>query len=259
MNHIQQIKEREYNTAGAMMGLFDLDELSNSNDINPGAVFIYMFRRFGYPRVGWDGQKTLIRYILTTQMEGVLLIVQPNATGSGTFGYELRDVIDRECYEEDIKPHQDRYARFEAWAIKNKGIETMHMCYEPDLEKLNRVWRTWKESHKPNEFESQKAAEKQFYKEQEKVTRGLLDEYLNVESFAKPLPVADRPDDSIMKQCQTALLAAIEDLHIPVMVRDVAINIRGKCGDPSDDQEIIKYSELTGVGVGNLLDEVCGV
>lgn len=210
MNHIKQINEYECNYTGAMAGLFDLDELTNSNDLDTGSVFIYMFRRFGYPRFGWDGQKTLVSYILTTPMEGVLLIVQPNVVGAGTFGYMLQDVIDRECIEEEQKPIKEWYKRLKTWAAETKGVADIN------------------------------------------ITNTLFNGYIEVEPQPALTPIDDRPDESIMKQCQTALLAAIDDLRIPVMVRDVAITIDGKRVEISDDQEVIKCSEFAGIGVGDL-------
>ena len=254
MNHIKQLTKLDGEYSGAMLGIFDPDELSPDQNLDAGSVFIYMFRRFGYPRYGWDGQKTLVKWICTTNMDGVLLEVQPNVTGAGTFGYMLRRDIDKACSDEEDKPHQERYHRFETWAIKTKGIETIHRCFEPDQVKLNRVWQAWQEDHKINDFKSQEDAESIFFNNQDTITKELMDEYEKIEPYAKRVRVNDLPNDSILKQCQNAIRGAIADLWTPVMLRDVVICIDGKPIQQTDDMELIKPAELVRVGVGDLLD-----
>jgi hypothetical protein len=75
----------------------------------------------------------------------------------------------------------------------------MHTYLEPDKEKLQRVWHKWAVAHKDNDFESREEAHKAFIDEQAKITETLLEEYLKIEPYARPIPLADRPDDSIMK------------------------------------------------------------
>ena len=119
-----------------------------------GDVFMYLFRRFGYPIFGWDDQKNLVIYRITTPMPGVILMVEPPVTGAFTFGYIMRRDIAETYAEEDRKPFTERYERFEAWAIAEKGIETMHIYIEPDNEKLQRVWQTWCAANAVNDFET---------------------------------------------------------------------------------------------------------
>ena len=108
VNHIQQVIKLDGEYSGAMDGLFSPDRYSKIKNLDAGSVFLYMFRRFGYPGFGWDGQKTLVKWILTTDMDGVLLEVQPNVTGAGTFGYLLRGDIDLACMEEKNKDRIDK-------------------------------------------------------------------------------------------------------------------------------------------------------
>lgn len=42
-----------------------------------GHLFAYLFRRFGYPNIGWDDYKDHSRYILTTPREDVMISVRP--------------------------------------------------------------------------------------------------------------------------------------------------------------------------------------
>ena len=242
---------------GAKMGLFDLSEDTEKivGKLNAGNTFMYLFRRFGYPFFGWDGYKKLVQYAITTPMPGVILTVEPNVTGGGTFGYMLREGIDKACEAEERKPWQDQYKRFEAWAIETKGIETIHQFYEPDKDKLNRVWRTWAAANKANDFKSHKEAEKVFYDQQAKITQDLLDEYLKIEPHPTIAPLEDRADNSIMKQCHVALCAAIRDLLRPVYVRDVMINICGEVRDAENDDNAVDCAAGSICGVGDKLDE----
>ena len=240
MKHIEQLTKLDGEYSGAMLGIFDPYELSPNKDLDAGSVFIYMFRRFGYPRYGWDDQKTLVKWICTTGMDGVLLEVQPNVTGAGTFGYLLRRNIDKACIEEELKPSQEWNERFETWTIETKDIEIMHLYYEPDQDKLNRVWQAWVKTHEPNNFKSQEDAESVFFDDQAKITQELGDEYEKIEPYPKRVKIDALPNDSILKQCHDALKDAIADLWVPVMLRDVVICIDGKHVRRTEDMEFIK-------------------
>jgi hypothetical protein len=171
---------RDADYEGAMVGLFDLhnDAEEIIGTLNAGDTFMYLFRRFGYPRFGWDGYKELVQYHITTPMAGVVLTIRPNVTGSYTFGYMLRDDVHQQCEKEA--------------------------------------------------------------------------------AFPEVLPPKDRPADSIMQQCHTALCAAIRDMLRPVGVRDVLIAICGKVDWDEPDEHIlgaVKYAAGAGCGVGNELDK----
>lgn len=254
MNQIQQVTDFDGEYTGEMAGTFDLDEPAKQilGEPKPSDVFAYMFRRFGYPRFGWDDYKTLVQYYITTEMEGVVLMVRPAFAGGGTFGYVLRKDINQACMEEDRKPYTELYERFEAWVIETKGIETIHEYFEPDLAKLNRVWQAWTKTHENNNFKTQEDAEMVFFAEQANITNDLLEEYSKIEPQPGRVPMDERLDDSIMKQCYNALCAAIEDLLQSVHVRDAVINV---CGKVRGDVDCVEYSLMAGIGVGDKLDE----
>ena len=93
-----------------------------------------------------------------------------------------------------------------------------------------------------------------------KITTTLLDEYEKIEPYAKPIPLADRPDDSITKQVHNALCDTIKDLLRPVHVRDVMINIAGEIiwdEKLNQDKDSVKYAATAGCGVGNELEQCC--
>jgi len=248
---------RDADYIGAKGGIFDLstDAEKLIGTPNAGDTFMYLFRRFSYPRFGWDGYKKLVQYCITTPMAGVVLMVEPDVTGSGTFGYMLRKDIDQACRDEDHNPWKDRYERFEAWAI-TKGIETIHIYYEPDQDKLKRVFKTWAADKADEDWQDDKEVLKEFYGDQAKITNDLQELYLEIEPHPKIIPLKDRPDESVMKQCHTALCDAITDMLRPVHVRDVMINILGfvSWNATTDDADAVKYAPDSGCGVGDELD-----
>ena len=222
-----------------------------TGELNAGDVFMYLFRRFGYPKFGWDDQKQLVLYRITTPMPGVILMVEPGITGAYTFADIMRKDIAEKYEAEDNKPFTERYERFEAWMIAEKGTETMHIYLEPDNEKLQRVWQTWAAVNKDRDFEDREEAQKAFIDEQARIAQALLEEYAEIEPYARPIPLADRPDDSIMKQVHNALCDAIRDLLRPVYVRDVMINVAGEVmwsETLNQDKDSVEYAASCGVG-----------
>lgn len=83
--------KRKFTTSLAKFGKARLSGFGGSSDLNPGDVaeqifgekmdgphlFAYLFRRFGYPNIGWDDYKNLVCYALTTPMPGLYLTVTP--------------------------------------------------------------------------------------------------------------------------------------------------------------------------------------
>lgn len=49
-------------------------------EIEYGALFAYLFRRFGYPNVEWDTHR-LARYVLATPRDDLYLVVEPTIAG----------------------------------------------------------------------------------------------------------------------------------------------------------------------------------
>jgi hypothetical protein len=245
---------RDADYEGAMAGLFDLSDDAEeiTGKLNAGDTFVYLFRRFGYPRFGWDGYKELVQYHITTPMEGVVLTVRPNVTGWNTFGYMLRDDIDQQCEKEERKPYEDWMEQFEAWALKEHDIEIIRL-FEQDNDKLNRMWQKWGADKEDRDFASEKDATNAFFTDQEAIRVKCVDMYKEIATFPEITPLEDRPADSIMKQCHTALCDAIRDLLRPVYVRDVMITIRG---ERNDDEDAVKYARGSGCGVGDILADL---
>ena len=103
--YIAQVGELEegkrYTGAGA--GTFDPGELAE--ELLPGLhgsdLFTYCFRRFGYPSIGWDNHKELVRYRVTTPESDVFLEIRPHmGTDSSNlmFGYVITEEIEEEYH-----------------------------------------------------------------------------------------------------------------------------------------------------------------
>ena len=254
---------RDADYEGAMAGLFDLhnDAEEIVGTLNAGDTFMYLFRRFGYPRFGWDGYKELVQYHITTPMAGVVLTVRPNVTGAYTFGYLLRDDIHQQCEKEERKPYEDWTEQFEAWAVKEHDIEIIKM-FEQDNDKLNRMWQKWGADKEDRDFASERDAHNAFFTDQEAIRVKYAEMYKEIAAFPEILPPKDRPADSIMKQVHTALCAAIRDLLRPAYVRDVMIDITGELSWDESDEHVMSAVECavecavgSGCGVGDKLDK----
>lgn len=50
-------------------------------NLNGGTAFAYLFRRFGYPWVGWDDHKDLASYTLTTPIDTIVLRLRLGHSG----------------------------------------------------------------------------------------------------------------------------------------------------------------------------------
>jgi len=255
---IEQVTQFGGRYNGAMMPSHIITCVSDPGEqtlekLNAGDVFVYLFRRFGYPRFGWDDDKNLVSYYLTTPMDGVVLNVMPDVTGAGTFGYMLREDLYKSCSEENILPYKEWQFKRDAWALREHKIEIIEW-FEKDIDKLNRVGSKWAADKEDSDFKDQDDVDQSFLNDQEAIRLKCVNEYKEIEPFPKKIPIKDRDDSSITKQCYTALCDTIEDLKRPVYVRDVQINISGRLKDISVDYDAIQYSNMAGIGVGDKLD-----
>ena len=216
-----------------------------------------MFRRFGYPRFGWDDYKQLVRYCLTTPMDGVFLSVQPSFDTNLSFGYLLRMNLDRECVEEESKPFRGWTDKMHAWTKREHNIEFCEIL-EPDKEKLERVWTKWMEEKHPEIERANQVTDKiqsEFFADQQRIENKYTKLYKEIEPRPKHIEIADLSNTSIRKKCHKALCTAIEDLLTPVNVRDSLINIKGQVDDSKWD-DCAEYSKMAGYGVGDKMDDV---
>lgn len=244
---------------GESAHIFELESAAEQivGKLDAGGVFTYLFRRFGYPRFGWDGMKHLVMYRITTPMAGVILMVEPGVTGAFTFGYILREDVATAYEAEERTPYENWMERFEAWALEEHGIEIIKM-FEQDNDKLNRMWKVWGEDKEDRDFPSEKDAHNAFFTDQEAIRVKYVEIYKEIAAFPKITSLKDRPTDSTVKQCHTALCAAIRDMLRPVYVRDVMIDIRGEVRwdeTLNQDEAVVMYAAGSGCGVGDRLDK----
>ncbi len=87
------------------------------------SLFAYLFRRFGYPNVGWDDYKQLVEYALTTPIPGLYLTVYPSL---GTdrdpgfhFGCLFNKKVAERMYAADHRRNDRYFAKLHAWAGKH--------------------------------------------------------------------------------------------------------------------------------------------
>lgn len=96
INPIRLARTQDY-PAGRMVGLNTHIALSESfvdsidlihegigKTVPQGSFFAYLWRRFGYPNVGWDDGKELVSYLLTTTHPGMLVRITPYAGGDSS-------------------------------------------------------------------------------------------------------------------------------------------------------------------------------
>lgn len=76
---------------------------TDTNPLYRGAMFAYLFRRFGYPIYGWDDYKSLVQYYLTTPDDEVVLLVDPNDSVRLSFGYGLAPRLAQAAHDAEIR------------------------------------------------------------------------------------------------------------------------------------------------------------
>lgn len=259
--HTKQVTDFGGDYEGGMGGIFWLDKDAKEildGEINYGEAFAYLFRRFGYPRFGWDDYKTLVQYYLSTPMDGVVLMVKPNAFDVCPFGYLLRKDLDRECFEEESKPITEWFERLYTW-VKKEHDEEFCDVLGGDEERIQKTWINWLSFRYPNITKKDDVTEEmqsEFLNIQWKLREKYMKLYEEIETAPKrDDEIKDLPDTSIRKRCHKALCTAIEDLLTPVNVRDVLINIKGRADD-SEWDDCAEYSKMAGYGVGDKMDDV---
>ncbi len=99
---------------GAMMGVFCPGQDAKAilgekyDESFYGTACAYLLRRFGPAHYGCDPYKELTHYMLTTEMEGVLLSVRPGCSVATSFGYYLSEDIYEATIDADFKDRQKK-------------------------------------------------------------------------------------------------------------------------------------------------------
>ncbi|ELG7182163.1 TPA: hypothetical protein ACXNGJ_003920 [Pseudomonas aeruginosa] len=209
--------------------------------IQYGPLFAYMFRRFGYPNVGWDDYKELAKYILTTPNPDMLLQVVPY-TGDTTwitFRFFVADNVAQAVREHDEHDRIEWEKRAYDWREQQGLPEWMPDWIRMLNEDVYPAWgitdhevADWREAigsalelgqpGTPFHELSSKAYE---------LRMALFEDYRKVEARpARLMRSADMStwaDTDPLKPLAEAAQTALKDLLGPVRVRDVAINALG--------------------------------
>ena len=110
---------------GAYIGTLSPGKISEdvfTEQLGGGDLFAYLFRRFGYPNVGWDDYKELANYVISTPMEDVFLEICPYLGGPKTslhFGYLVSTEIDAKLAQEMLKDRQKDTFAWKEWPTES--------------------------------------------------------------------------------------------------------------------------------------------
>lgn len=103
------------------VGMLDPGSIAENvfSEINGGELFAYLFRRFGYPNIGWDKEKQLVEYAITTPIDDLFLTVFPYTGGNRPdlmFGYSLSRSIEEAVSKEVFGNREIPHWEWEKWS-----------------------------------------------------------------------------------------------------------------------------------------------
>jgi hypothetical protein len=234
-------------------------------------VMAYCFRRFGYPAVGWDDFKDLAKWIVTTPMPEVYLLIKPS--DGNCFGYCVSRNIINALVENQNELHIKRDQAFRAWALKEKQITILDNFNfwgsSISVEEMEPVYDAWLNADPSRVFpESEDERYQLFFNEKSLEAEQLETEFVqlypehtienvikntpkyhygleDLKQFrANPLQPLERfwltwPPESIVYRVNQAIYRTLQDLFRPVYIRDVKIDIAGT----NIQAEFVKYDE----------------
>lgn len=214
------------------------DDLVNGDDIakeafgskaknkNSGLLaFPYLWRRFGPPWSGSDDHKELCQYLLTTPDPEVWLTIGPSGSRIDlAVGY----IASKAIAEERARPYQEWEKTFETWWLARKNIRLTKRTPKKEVERIaDLYWKDRLSGKLP------KAAIK------------VCGEYP-----ARHDPKEWRTVGGLMARVNQALFDALTELKRPVFVRDVPINIFGRCN--AGRENAVECSKFAGYGCDRL-------
>lgn len=181
-------------------------------------AFAYLWRRFGPPFSGSDDHKDLCCYYLSTKDPNVFLWVSPRGSPlPHCFGYVARRKFLTPLRAKVYAPKAKWDKLYEKWWIKR----------HPEIE-----WKKWKTFTK----ERQKEIQELYWKER-------MDDEGVWAAAKKELPKYSWIDDKAADPLREIICAAMRELLRPVYIRDVPINITGRCEDVVLPEALTKEAE----------------
>lgn len=233
------------------------------DEVDYGALFAYCFRRFGYPERGWDGDKQLVGYYLTTPHPGMVLRVTPSLGNQSTLSlgflvewdahwaienYARGDRLDWEVRALDWAEQQGLPDWMPEWVtLYTEFSEASHDVPLASnwRQTLNFPYATALPGSRAHEL-NRLAAE---------YRKALFDGYSQVEPqpayYLRPVDVESWNNDDPLKPFAQAALVALADLHTPVGVRDQAINAFGLVEDGRAKAKPAKSAGYPSGALGN--------
>lgn len=227
MEQVYEFTEKMTGAAGD--DIFDGDKIAleaygdRAKDKNSGLLaFSYLWRRFGPPWLGTDPHKKLVDYTLTTADPEVFLCMSLSASGLALcVSYR----ITRSLEAEHFKPWKEWESRFEEWWWKQHPEFEALDDTEENREKAAKVY--WAERCKKEVTSKAVAAIGEFPRR------------------AHSIPW--REAGGVVTRANQAIFDALKELERPVYVRDIPINLFGRC---DDSEESCEPSVYAGYGVG---------
>lgn len=183
-------------------------------------AFAYLWRRFGPPWRGGDDYKSLVDYVLTTSEPDVFLWMH---LAAGRLDLAMGYFAHIEVRKEADKPAREWSERYDTWWHDR----------HPEIQ-------DW-----PETDESQERFTELYFDELGDVEVGKLAAAAIGPCPRLPYTEDWRSADGVMLRVNQALFDAMKELERPVYIRDVAINIFGRCDDDYDTAaEVSKYAGL---------------
>lgn len=246
--------------------------------VDASTAFMYLFRRYGYPVLGWDDCKDLCNYAFMTEDEEIVVRWRIHP---GEYHHHLcafaSNKLRWECVKEDRKPCTDWHNRIAEWAKENYGwlYYSLFDVFVPSKEVNGRMDFIGSEEqkkeildfinkHYEGKFESEawvgldkwKDEGNERYREMYKKEiescpkkpdfRCKFDEQLAA-SEVQHQWILSMPVDSQIRRVYFAVMALFEDWKRPTYVRDQYFNLVGKesktnrfpeCVCPDDGDEM---------------------
>lgn len=184
--------------------------------------FAYLWRRFGPPWRGSDDYKSLVNYYLSTEDPDVALWI--TISGS-SFALSVGGVWNKGLETEIHKPEAEWEERFQDWWLDVK---------HPEI-------KAWEETP-----ENRKTASDVYWNDRSNQT--VIHEAKEAIGSRPlwPWHTNWREQTGPVHQINLAVFNALKELERPVYIRDVAINIFGRCDHSGDCAE---HSPYAGYGI----------
>lgn len=227
--------------------------------VDYGRLFSYLFRRFGYPNLGWDNYKDLACYLLTTPHDDMFLRIIPSV-GDWTvlhFDFLVPSEVVHMIHRHDRAPLLAwRKRALDAYVSTHALPDWMDEWIALAKAQFDTSAETWRDTFPYMAFYVNFSRDEQgrligeFYKE---VTEGYSAVEAEPELIDRDPDWRTWPDDDPLKPYFDAASIALKDLYRPVRVRDSQINAFGRVEDDKcRERDILNEPPVAGYPCGAL-------